>query len=125
AEETREAVLDERRDAEVAALPRRDYGATRTLTVRAMRAAPRVHLSQAHLETLFGAGARLTVASPGLLGEPLHLERVTLSSGPKREIKVRLCASPGPATRAYLPQGALTALEIRNAPARGVGDGVG
>ncbi|MEW5849143.1 MAG: hypothetical protein AB2A00_10020 [Myxococcota bacterium] len=125
AEEMREAVLDARRDAEVSSAPRRAYGSARTLTVRAMRAAPRVVLSQAHLEQLFGAGHRLTVASPGLLGEPLHLERVTLSAGPRREVKVRVCASPSPVTRIHLPQSALTTLDIRNAPARGHGEGAG
>src|SRR4051812_26208934 len=99
--------------------------AAKTVVVRTLRAAPRVYLSQTHLEALFGPGHKLAAVWSGLVGETLHLERVTVSSGGKREVRARVCTSPVATTRICLPTQALHLLEIRGAPAFGAESNLG
>lgn len=114
--------------AEVAAKPKPAEpgpGPRLLLPARPVRAAPRVYVSASHLEQLFGHGHPLTQVWSGLLGEPMFLERVNVCGAQRREVKARVCASPVSTTTIVLPTAALLALDIRNAPPVGKGEGVG
>ncbi|MBI5498145.1 MAG: hypothetical protein HY904_24295 [Deltaproteobacteria bacterium] len=96
--------------------------ATRSVTVRAVRAGNRAYLSAAHLEAVFGAGHRPVPCWAGLLAEPLCLERVGVVGGNRREARARVVAVATPVSRLALTAQALQQLDLR-VPARGPGPG--
>jgi hypothetical protein len=97
----------------------------RTVLVRTLRATPRAFLAPAHLEQLFGSGFKPTPIWSGFLGEALCLERIVVSGGPRKEVKVRVCVSQTPHTVLVLTHAALALLDLRGAPAFGSDDTLG
>lgn len=98
-----------------------------SLSVRWVRATNRAWLDPHHFEQLFGPGAQATPVWPGVLGEPLAMERVVATGGGTRKVPVRVVAQEGSkgVTRVALTGPALAALELHHAPAFGAANGPG
>ena len=91
-------------------------GATRTVSLRWMRASSRVYLQPSLLAQLFGAASQPHIIMESVAGDLLALERVGVSGAGSKELKVRLAVAPHgqhPATtRVALTSAALTALDL-------------